>query len=47
VGVAAAVRSILLLIANLKQVEGTKESQALLFELGGVTALVIVLTGAL
>ena len=47
VGLVAAVRSILLLIANLKQIQSPEESQALLFQLGSLTILVIVLTSAL
>jgi Phosphate-starvation-inducible E family len=47
VGVVAVMRSILLLIANLKQVKDPGEAQTLLFELVGLTLLVIVLTGAL
>jgi phosphate starvation-inducible membrane PsiE len=47
VGLVAVVRSILLLVANLKQIPSSEEAQALLFELGSLTLLTIVLTGAL
>ncbi len=47
VGLVAVVRSLLLLTANLKQVQSVEEGQSLLFQLGVLALLVIVLTGAL
>jgi cytochrome c biogenesis factor len=47
VGLIAVVRSILLLTANLHQVRSMEEAQILLIEVGILTVLVVVLTGAL
>ena len=47
VGLITVMRSILLLTANLKQVQGVADAQGLLFQLGVLSLLVIVLTGAL
>ena len=47
VGLVAVVRSILRLIANLKQLQSIQESEILLIELGILTLLVIVLTSGL
>ena len=47
VGLIAVVRNILVLTANLHQVRSMEEAQILLIEVGILTILVIVLTGAL
>ncbi len=47
VGLIAVVRSILLLVANIHQVQSMEESQILLIEVGILAFLVIVLTSAL
>jgi uncharacterized membrane protein (DUF373 family) len=47
VGLIAVIRSILLLVADLKEVQGEEEALNLLFQLGSLTFLVIVLTTAL
>jgi hypothetical protein len=47
VGLIAVIRSILLLVANLKEVQGEEEALNLLFQLGSLTFLVIVLTTAI
>jgi hypothetical protein len=47
VGLIAVVRSILLLVANIHQVQSMEESQILLIEVGGLAFLVVILTSAL
>jgi len=47
VGLIAVVRSILLLVANIHQVQSMEESQMLLIEVGSLSLLVIILTSAL